>query len=56
VALAHRRAGALPRDPVGLLTHHLDHDDAAWTFLEWFVAWAGPRFEWVDLSAAAAPR
>lgn len=31
--------------PVGLLTHHLDHDEAAWRFLRWFVRFARPRFE-----------
>ncbi len=38
--------------PIGLLTHHLDHDEAAWAFLEdllaWTrthpdIAWRGPR-------------
>src|SRR5438132_1435783 len=26
--------------PIGLLTHHLDHDAAAWTFLDRFLAWS----------------
>jgi len=29
-----RRLKALWDEPVGLLTHHLDHDEAAWRFLE----------------------
>ncbi len=32
--LAHRRTGRVDRDePTGLLTHHLAHDEAAWTFV-----------------------
>ncbi len=33
--LAARRSGAqAPDEPIGLLTHHLVHDEAAWSFLE----------------------
>ncbi|WP_426011494.1 polysaccharide deacetylase family protein [Caulobacter sp. DWR2-3-1b2] len=32
--LAERRLKTLWDEPVGLLTHHLDHDEAAWHFLE----------------------
>ncbi|CAN5504831.1 polysaccharide deacetylase family protein [soil metagenome] len=35
--LAERRSKALWEEPVGLLTHHLDHDEAAWRFLEAFL-------------------
>lgn len=41
--------------PVGLLTHHLDHDRAAWRFLEWFVPYARARFDWLPLTAAIVP-
>jgi len=41
-AVAHlraKRAGqADPSEPTGLLTHHLAHDDGAWTFIERFIA------------------
>jgi predicted deacetylase len=50
-----RREGDLGR-PVGLLTHHLVHDEAAWTFLERALAWLDANFEWVrveDIPAAA---
>jgi peptidoglycan/xylan/chitin deacetylase (PgdA/CDA1 family) len=33
---ARRRAGAFAK-PIGLLTHHLDHDEACWTFLDGFL-------------------
>lgn len=35
--LAERRVKALWDEPLGLLTHHLDHDEAAWRFLEAFL-------------------
>jgi hypothetical protein len=44
--LSRRRLEGRPEAPVGLLTHHLDHDEAAWGFLRWLVAYAGGRFEW----------
>ena len=37
--LAERRQAGLWSAPVGLLTHHLDHDEAAWRFLDRFLAW-----------------
>lgn len=45
-----RRAGQWAA-PIGLLTHHLDHDDAAWAFLEAFLPWsrAEPALAWVSL-------
>lgn len=36
--LARRRRSADWNRPIGLLTHHLDHDEAAWRFLEWLLA------------------
>jgi predicted deacetylase len=35
--LAERRRKMLWNEPLGLLTHHLDHDEAAWRFLEAFL-------------------
>ena len=38
-ALAARRAGAAdPGEPVGLLTHHLAHDEPAWAFVDALLA------------------
>lgn len=50
-----RRAGQWDA-PIGLLTHHLDHDDAAWAFLEAFLLWsrAEPALGWVSLPQALA--
>src|SRR4051812_9510597 len=46
-----------PRRPIGLLTHHLVHDAAAWAFLERLLAvTAGhPASRWRDVSALAPP-
>lgn len=42
LAIAHLRArrggDADPDEPTGLLTHHLAHDEAAWTFVDAFLA------------------
>lgn len=42
LAIAHlhgRRTGAAdPEEPTGLLTHHLAHDEAAWAFVDAFLA------------------
>jgi hypothetical protein len=37
--------------PIGVLTHHLDHTPAAWTFLTAFLAWSrrDPALGWVSL-------
>jgi hypothetical protein len=35
--LAQRRRAQVWDEPIGLLTHHLDHDPAAWAFLEDFL-------------------
>jgi len=50
-----RRAGDFTA-PIGLLTHHLAHDEAAWTFLEGFLRLARTRFAWVSFGAWAAAR
>lgn len=38
-----RKAGDYD-NPIGLLTHHLVHDEPAWEFLDWFVTFARNRF------------
>jgi hypothetical protein len=40
--LAERRAKRAWHEPLGLLTHHLDHDEDAWRFLEVFLPIARP--------------
>jgi hypothetical protein len=40
--LAERRAKGAWDQPLGLLTHHLDHDEPAWRFLEAFLPVANP--------------
>jgi len=40
---AKRRGTADPDEPTGLLTHHLDHDQATWTFVEKFLHWTRER-------------
>jgi hypothetical protein len=40
--LTERRMKAMWDEPLGLLTHHLDHDENAWRFLEAFLAVAKP--------------
>jgi hypothetical protein len=37
--LACRRRSGLWDAPIGLLTHHLDHDAAAWAYLDEFLSW-----------------
>ena len=58
--LAARRDGASPStEAIGLLTHHLAHDDGCWVFLdELFAAIEGhPGFRWVrPMEAAMAAR
>lgn len=54
--LAARRSGTVdPTEPTGLLTHHLDHDDASWAFLnELFSRTAGRSdIAWLDAATAA---
>jgi hypothetical protein len=35
-----RRLAEAWQEPIGLLTHHLDHDEEAWAFLAQFLAWS----------------
>lgn len=51
-ALAERRRTGRWEAPIGLLTHHLDHDEAAWAFLAEFLAWSAGRR---DLAWASLP-
>ncbi len=53
-----RRTGATDADePLGLLTHHLDHDAAFWEFLERFFALtrAHPAARWLSIDEAFQP-
>lgn len=56
-----RKSGRLDA-PIGLLTHHLDHDANAWRFLNWFLPFADQYFEWcgftdmVEIGASTARR
>ncbi len=43
------RRSAQFHHPVGLLTHHLAHDAAAWRFLETFLVFADDAFQWIAL-------
>ena len=52
--LADRRRAGDWAAPIGLLTHHLDHDDAAWAFLERFLA--RRDVDWRGLPALLAER
>jgi hypothetical protein len=49
--LRRRRLSGLWDAPIGLLTHHLAHDDEAWAFLGDFLRWtkARPQLSWVSL-------
>lgn len=49
-----RRLGQVDAaEPTGVLTHHLDHDDGCWTFLERLVAATGrhPAAQWLPAEA-----
>lgn len=49
-----RRAGTVDADePTCMLTHHLAHDEATWSFIESFIAttMAHPAAEWLSASA-----
>jgi hypothetical protein len=48
--LAIRRRSRCWRAPIGLLTHHLDQDARAWSFLEDFLEWSGSQRAIVWLS------
>lgn len=34
-------------EPIGLMTHHLDHDEQCWAFLQRFFAFMKSRVQWV---------
>ena len=56
--LRRRRQGGAWHEPIGLLTHHLDHDDEAWRFLVSFLDRTRQRVSWQrfdDLRFATAP-
>lgn len=44
------------QEPVGLLTHHLVHDEPTWRFLEWFVCFSRSRFVWRSFPQLAAAK
>ncbi len=53
-----RRTGATdPGEPLGLLTHHLDHDEELWQFLESFFAAtrAHSAARWLSIQEAFSP-
>lgn len=55
--LARRRRAQAWTAPIGLLTHHLAHDEAAWRFLEHFLAWSmtQPELAWTALADLLPP-
>jgi hypothetical protein len=52
--LAERRGGGDFARPIGLLTHHLDHDEASWKFLENFLELLRPVADFQGFSQLAA--
>lgn len=47
------RTGELPPQPVGLLTHHLRHDQTIWDFVAgFFKATRHPAVRWIDAATA----
>lgn len=54
IQLELRRAAGAFDEPVGILTHHLVHDEDAWSFLDWFIGYARGRLEWRSLEAILA--
>jgi hypothetical protein len=55
--LARRRKARLWDAPIGLLSHHLAHDEPAWDFLGEFLQWsrAHPQLGWADLPSLMPP-
>ncbi len=56
--LSARRQGRVDREePSGILTHHLDHDDESWTFLERLFRAAGkhPAARWLSAAEIFKP-
>lgn len=48
------RAAFTGGEAIGLLTHHLVHDDAAWSFLEQLLMLTATRAQWPDFDALIA--
>jgi len=46
---ARRELGRFDK-PIGILTHHLVHDEETWRFIDWFVPYSRQRFEWRSIS------
>lgn len=56
-ALRAMRLGMLPLQPLGLLTHHLRHDETVWDFTSGFLAATRhPAARWIDVATALAGR
>jgi hypothetical protein len=53
--LARRRRANMMTLPVGILTHHLDHDEAAWSFLGHFIEMARDQFAFGALCDLTTP-
>lgn len=54
-ALRAMRLGTLPLQPLGLLTHHLRHDETVWDFTGGFLAATRhPAARWIDVATALA--
>lgn len=51
--LAERRELGDYTRPIGLLTHHLDHDEASWNFLEYFLGLLRPAVDFCGFSQLA---
>ena len=49
--LEQRRLSGRFDEPIGLLTHHLVHDESTWAFLDWFFKFSRSRFEWRSLDS-----
>jgi hypothetical protein len=48
--LEERRRARRYGEPIGMLTHHLVHDEPTWAFLNWFVGYSKPRFSWCNFT------
>jgi hypothetical protein len=46
--LERRRTSHRFSEPIGILTHHLVHDERTWRFLGWFLPFARVRFRWMS--------
>ena len=49
--LRKRRRQGRWSEPIGLLTHHLDHDEQSWAFLRWLLDWKPLRSlgDWLEI-------